>query len=58
VEGARGGCGAELVGCGWAGRGSVVLWGEVWVVAGLCVGEERSLDAASFARKFCSCRTC
>jgi len=49
VEGARGGCGAELVGCGWAGTGSVVLWCERWVVAVLCVGEERSLGVASLA---------
>ena len=49
MEGARGGCRAELVGCGWAGRGSVMLWGERWVVAGLCVGELRSLGAASLA---------
>jgi len=40
------------------GRESVVLWGEVWVVAGLCVGEERSLGTASFGRKLSSCRTC
>jgi len=43
VEGARGGCGAELVGCGLVGMGRVGLWGELSVVAGLCVGEERSL---------------
>jgi len=58
VEGSRGGCGAELVGCGWVRRGSVVLWGDLWVVAGLCVGEERSLGAASFGHKFSSCQTC
>ena len=49
VEGARGRCGAKLVGCGWVGRGSVVLLGKLWVGAGLCVGEERSLGAVSLA---------
>ena len=58
MEGSRGGCGAELVGCGWVGLGSVVFWGELWVVAGLCVGEERSLGAVSFGRKFSPCQTC
>jgi len=51
VEGARSGCGVESVGCGWAGRGSIVLWGELLVVAGLCMGEERSLRVASFGSK-------
>ena len=45
------------VGRGWlGGKGGVV--GELCVVAGLCVGEERSLGAASFGRKFGSCQTC
>ena len=48
-DGARGGCGAKLVGCGWVGVGSVVVLGKLWVGAGLCVGEERSLGAASLA---------
>jgi len=43
-----------VVGC----KGGVMLWGELWVVAGLCVGKERSLGAASFGRKFRSCQTC
>jgi len=28
MEGARGGCGEEYVGCGCVGRGSVVSWVE------------------------------
>ena len=28
VEGARGGCGYEEVGCSWVGGGSAVSWGE------------------------------
>jgi len=36
VEGARGGCGYEEVGCGWVGGGCVVSWGEK-------LSDERSL---------------
>jgi len=40
VEGARGGCGDEYVGCGWVGRGNVVSWVERvsygWSLASVC----------------------
>jgi len=37
VEGARGGCRLELVVWGWVGGGRVVLCGDLWEVACVCV---------------------
>ena len=37
MEGARGGCRLELVVWGWVGGGRVVLYGDLWEVACVCV---------------------
>ena len=45
AEGARGGCGDEKVGFGWVGSGSVVSWGELWLVSCFYVGEVKCVVA-------------